>query len=432
MLSSLPKDQFIVSWNSTEFKFHSFIKNFLKISKNMHAERIKIPPTDYFQIKSTQTNHKKRFELLKKYFEEFMPELLRLTNFVCIPIKEIFEMKSAKVLNDYIYITGAINKGIVCCTPEDQPPYKSNQFYFSQKEFVITPPSKMIIGLDFDSMYPSMMIYLFRDKPHLHPYLICLQALLHEKRTTNKPKHKDVYKLIINKTYGNFGIKSARSQNWVCSSTAIAQLIANSSREITIKAKKFFEKYFEVVYCNTDSVVVIAKPKRLERRLAKWNKGNPNFLLKVEFTSKRMMIVNKNVRIIDDKCYGWKFNSLIYPKIVRDLLRSSCLEALREAKTCRQFKHIIELVKTQKYDGERINFEELVKVNRDRDFDLYPSIILQNQLDGNLQEMLLDEYFLLCKLKRGENKMSVDKNILHVYLNEVSAYCDELIRMLPD
>lgn len=386
--------------SQTVFSFYNLCTRFLGLNKYKHEKYVKIPPIDYFYM-NCGIDVNKKFDLIQKYFEKYMPEVIILTQMLCISPKQVFRRYSPKFLNDLIFLSRG---DIVCQNPQDQPSYQSNPFIFLKEQGLFIGK---IFGLDYDSFYPSIMIKLFENRPHLKPYRDALIEFLEKKR--NSPLHKHIYKMIINPIYGCFGIKKASHQLWVRSCTRIAEEVCLVARKILERTKKFFEEHdLQPIYCNTDSIVLISDEIDPEEILRKWNQQNPHYILKMEFETSKMLLINKQVRIIDDKCFGWLFNSILLPPILRTYLRRICFDALQESETARQFLNYIEICEKQCSQPQLVSVEELLRVsNNAKKNGIRFFAVLYNHLNGSLHDVPFTKALSLVD--------SVEENILDHY-----------------
>jgi len=338
---------------------HDLILNFLRISDNLHEDRIKIHPMIYFELKRGN-KLMKRFIHMYEVFQNYFQQLLYVTKFLSIPIYMLLKVPNRKMISDMIYLS-EINKNIpidkypstiICSLPKDLNSYKSNSYIeiFSKSRLVtVNKQDDIIVCVDYTSMYPSMMLNLFENNPKLMPYYRVVKKIYELKQQEKDPRKKHVYKVILNAIYGSFGVKWGIKQFLICGNIFIAKKICSEARELLELTIEYFKtvKKIEILYCNTDSIVIKGNKDLIQKTLNDWNKNHKPFKyrytsLNIERTGQKILFINKQVRIwVDDgitKFIGWNFNSVSTPAFIRKCLKKVVGLSIIKSNNFNQFK----------------------------------------------------------------------------------------------
>ncbi len=338
------------------------ILNFLRISSDLHEDRIKIEPGVYYILKERIVEngnldfYKHRFEEMKNVFETYFQQLLYVTKYLSIPIYMLLKVPNRKMVSDMIFLSEKPKQGIgdyniICSSPQKLKYYQSNAYIkkFVDENFIVCQDDEKLVCLDYSSMYPCMMLSLFENNPKLKPYCDTIKKFYELKVKEQDVKKKHVYKLILNAIYGSFGVSKLKKQFLICGNTFIAERTCSGSRRLLTDTISYFEKIenVKVIYCNTDSIVVIGKLNKIKSSLQKWNeKYKPDAYkystLTIERIGKKILFLNKQVRIwLTDneiKCIGWKFNSVKTPRVIRLLLKYIMKICMKKTDNIEEFK----------------------------------------------------------------------------------------------
>ena len=398
------KGKIIVCWDEKENRFDyqtnfilffkDFCLNFLKIKDTLIIDKMKIEAKDYYIINSKVGERSKqflvrRFEIMCSLFFKYFQQALFLSKYVNIPILSIFKSQNTKDISDHIFLSNYNPRLLICTLPKNQPPYSSNAFIqkISNKNFFIANENEKIISLDYFSLYPMIMLNLKKSFDLLQPFKKTLREFLNLKINENDKTKKSVYKLGAVSIYGCFGIRNIWAQNLISSNTSIAKLTTFEARKLLEKTKKQFGKEFEVLYCNTDSIVIKGNLEKTKNFLKKWNDHNKPFILKIERIGEKLMIFNKQVRIwylknevekMKLKFIGSFFNSASVPVLIREFINEIILNCMKQSDNFEEFeknfedfskevlkraknyklKNLWELVETRKFIKSKYKKEE--------------------------------------------------------------------------
>lgn len=377
---------------------HDFCLNFLRITENMHKDRIKVHPLEYFIMKCGFTE---RLENMKMTFEKYFAQVVCINNSSFMPLSKLFGPHSKKLIADYIFLSSSV----VALPPQEHKGYNSSPYMYIKRKGI---HKNGFVGLDYDSMYPSIMLKLFAGKKHLDPYYTFLTKVLRKKRAEKDPQKKEGYKVMINSIYGSFG---AKYQNLVRAQPEIASQICASARELMERTVKLFRN---VIYCNNDSIVI---PKREydANKIEEWNRKN-DCLLRVEFETENFFIINKNVRLTDTKCIGWRFNSWKIPVFIRKEICKVCLSAIKRATTWRHFKNLLDKYKVR-IQEKWISIEELMVISiENRDISL--QVCLVDMMTKRIEQFNYIEACQLIDEKKVERQIVLDV-MWKFYLNQL-------------
>jgi len=366
-----PGPQIVVKWKrSTGYvrgsirkelvlSLHDLCRNFLRIGSNMHEKHIKIAPLDYYVMREEPQNPK-CFGLMEELVKKYFVQILHICELVPVPIVSLFTRASKNFLFSYIYLSGARKHGIVFLSPKKLDGFKSNAFHHVKKTNRIYSGNG-IIGLDFDSMYPSVMLNLFTGVRHLAPLVDMIRDLLPKKRGEPDPLKRGVYKLILNGAiYGAIGQSKDREQFLIRSNPAVAgKVCARSSHLVRRTKERALHLGCDVIYCNTDSIVSANGLRDFD--LDEWSRIY-KVPLKREFVCTKFMAFNKNCRITESACFGWMFNSLLKCGIVRRNLQRCVTHAISLSQSFEEFVKRVNEYKPAV--PERIPLEDLVYIKK--------------------------------------------------------------------
>ena len=350
------------------FYLKNFCLNFLRIKDNLKVDKMKIAPEDYYLLNSKKVSHysvqklTERFEIMCKLFFEYFQQALFLTKEICVPITFLFSKSNKKIISDFIYLSNK-SKDVICTPPKfHQQSYSSNaiHYIFPEKNFFSNDRNSLIFSLDYSSMYPTIMLKLFQKDKKLYPYIKNIKHFI--KLKENNPKGKNVYKNIILTTYGCFGIKKKKNQYLLSSNIEIAKEICTCARNLLERTIKYFSKFFKVLYCNTDNLVIKGETSNVKKHLENWNSKNKDYNLKIERVGTKLIIFNKQVRIwfngggggdtdtrVDKlECIGDFFNSVRVCSIVRRFLKKILVDSIKTSETMEEFKKNFYLYSQQK------------------------------------------------------------------------------------
>lgn len=404
----IPMSKVVVCWRKPHvgpsptmfLGLQNMCKNFLNVSIEMHAARAKVQPRDYFAMK-----HQRDFETMKKIFLTHFPRIVFVAQVTPVPLSVLFTVSSKTLLNCYVYLTDAHKHGIVCLSPASLKKKRS----FQANPYKVCTPGIYVgdfVCLDWDSMYPSIMIDIFESKPHLQPYRTFLQKMLKAKREEKNPTAK----LLLNYVYGCL---YPRFQNYIRGCLENAKMVTDRSKTIMELASK---KLSGVIYSHTDSFIV-PKANVVACDLKDFSTSfGPTMILKVEFEAKKILFINQNARVVysgknnddddDDvgSCSGLNFNSLSVPTYIRRHLQRMCIWALRQSNTMDEFRKYLDLYYEQQLDlisiNDMLDFEELVIIRQNNNRDIVKRIKLIDFMDNSTQEY--DYYKALRLIPSGK------------------------------
>jgi DNA polymerase elongation subunit (family B) len=413
-------NKIIICWNKLECKylkhdriypdslvlcFKDFCRRFLRIKDTLRVDKMKIAPRDYHLLNTPsylgndRGKLEKRFETLCRVFSSYFQQALFVTKHVCLPMFFLFRHSNQKIVSDFIFLSNNKNPRLICTPPTQQKSYKSGaliglldkggRIYFGGDADV------SIFSLDYSTMYPRIMLELFEkdmapnQRVKLKPYTKAIRSLIKLKVEETNEQKKTVYKILLLAMYGSFAVRKLEGQYLLCANTEIAESIAHGARNLLHRTINFFsvQEHFNVVYCNTDSLVVCVPrangdgPKRVLDVLGEWNSKNVPHLLKVERMGKRLLLLNKQLRVwlLSDSrlcVIGQFFNSVMVCETVRKLLNKILKTVLERSSTLKEFKEsfgvlskrvlmasrnytvgdLFELVETRKDEWEGLQF----------------------------------------------------------------------------
>lgn len=369
---------------------------FLRAHKDSHESKQKLPLHESFILlkKAFDQNCREYFPILVKLFESYFCQVLYMSSIIPMSILELMGLKNRKFISDYVYLT---NKGnIVAVPPENQPDYSSHAIIKLEMAKEIFKGD--FTSLDFDSMYPSIMLKLFKNEKHLIPYYNTLKTLLLKKRNESNGHRKTSIKLIINSFYGNFGIKRAEFQCYIRSNTPLAEAIGKFGSELISNATRHFlmTNGNRIIHVHTDSLMgsIQKNDWRYKDPIGNNPIGNNHpFILREEWKTRKILFFNRTTYITDSKCVGWDFNSKYFPSIIRKYLKKFVIGLLNKVDTYEEFcKGINKSVIPPKLT-EIITLKDLVFVQkkeeeeeRKKREDEY-MVQLISRLDNNLVNM---------------------------------------------
>ncbi|MCW1309357.1 MAG: DNA-directed DNA polymerase [Candidatus Nanoarchaeia archaeon] len=282
-------------------------------------------------------------ELVEKLSEKFLPLMFEITKLVAQPLFEVSRMKFSQFVESYlIKEVKKFNELIPNRPDKDEVEKRKRKTYMGAFVYQPSPGlSENIVVFDFRSLYPSIIVshnvcpstincYCCRGDGNVTPeigeekrrYWFCkkrkgiipsiLESLI-ERRSRIRKIMKEVkkgsseyiildarqqaLKTIANSMYGYLGFARAR---WYCLECA-ESITAWGRSYITSVIEEAKEKGFDVIYGDTDSIMIALKDKTKEDAinfLEKINKKLPGMvLLELQGFYERGIFVSKKSEI---------------------------------------------------------------------------------------------------------------------------------------
>lgn len=352
----------------------NLFKNFVCAKKRGNRKNMPIPLDDLFDVYV-----KKNTEQIKKYFEEYFQVALLTMKIVPVSITTLFTNPSKKYIMDNIFFSKSGN--IVAPVPKEMESFTANQlismFDGGKGDSVFV--SGQVVSFDFDSMYPSILLDIYKNNVHMEVFCEILETFLKRKRKLGTSPmellEKKFVKLFLNSFYGWIGISAAHLQHNIQSNPDIAAKVCKVARRKLKHAIKFLSTALngEPVYCHTDSVAMRTDVpiQQIVKFVEEWNAesiSNGSFhRIKIENVGNRLLIINKLCRVwyntLNDDlvCKGSYLNSAIAPVEVVDMVKEMIKESLRTTITITDFVNKMESAYNEQYEKAQTKKVESMK-----------------------------------------------------------------------
>ena len=375
--------------------------------------------------------------------KEILPLEYRFSNLIGLDLFECTRSGYSQLVENYL-MREAVRKNIFINNrpKQEELEKRKNQSYIGA---YVHPPKPGIYEnlhvLDFKSLYPSILVSHNISPDTLDPYgelkvkingkerrfrkdkgfIVEIVDNLIRKRVEIKKKQgkgvdEKALKLLANSTYGYLGFFAAR---WYCLECAesITALGRKYVRETIEKAGK---EGFNVVYGDTDSLLLVGEKEKIQDFLKKINKSLPGIMeLEYEGFYKRGIFVGadgigakKRYAMIDEKdnilVKGFEYVRGDWSDLAKET-QEKVLENMLKGKKEEAVEHVREIVKKVK-KGE-IDMEKLV---------------IRRQLTKNIEdyEQIGPHVKVACELKRKGIEVSRGSLIQYIITKKGKSISD--------